>query len=350
MKSIFRLFFKIAAIIAGAVLLVGIFAQVRKAAPDEDDEEDQNEAIQMPSRVSIQNGETVLTLDAETQSRAGIAVTSLQTMSTGGQISAPATVLSAQDLVGLRNSYVAASTELEKAQANADVARREYERLKALYEKDQNASQKSLESAEGTLRSNQADVGAAGQALALAGDAVRQSWGDAVARWVAGDTPELKGILNQSDLLVQVTLPADEVRTAPRALILELPGSLRTRASLVSPLPRIDPRIQGLSFLYVAPNHPGLAPGSTLTARLAAGPSRTGVLVPEEGVVWWEGKAWVYQQTAPDRFIRRALPTTNPVPSGFLVTRGFDPGEKIVFSGAQSLLSEEFRSQIQPED
>lgn len=350
MRSMFKLFFRMAVVIAAAVLLVGIFARVRKAAPDADDEEDKNEAVQMPSRVSIQNGETVLTLDPGTQTRAGIVVCSLEKISSSAQVSAPATVLSAQDLVGLRNTYVAASAELEKAQANAEVAHKEYERLKALYEKDQNASQKDLESAEGSLRSSEADVGAAQQALALAGDAVRQNWGDAVARWVAGATPELKRILDQSDLLVQVTVPAGEVQAVPKALILELAGSLRTRGNFVSPLPRIDPRIQGLSFLYVTPDHAGLAPGSTLTAHLAAGHSRSGVLVPEQSVIWWQGKAWVYQQTAADRFIRRALPTGARVPSGFLETAGFHTGEKIVLDGAQSLLSEEFRSQIQPED
>jgi multidrug efflux system membrane fusion protein len=349
MKRTFKPFFRMAAATAAALALIGIFAQVRKATPDEDDEEE-NEAIHMPSRVSVQNGETVVTLDAETQARAGIAVAGLQTISTGGQVSAPATVISAQDLVGLRNSHVAASAELEKTLANADVARKEYERLKALYENGQNTSQKNLESAEGTLHSNEADVRAAEETLALSGDAVRQSWGDAVARWVTEDAPELKRVLDQSELLVQVTLPADEGRTPPHTLILEFSGAMRTQATLVSPFPRVDSRIQGLSFLYVARNHPGLAPGSTLTARLGAGPSRTGVLVPEQGVVWWQGKAWVYQQTAPDRFVRRALPTETPVGSGFLVTKGFGVGEKIVLNGAQSLLSEEFRSLIQPED
>jgi hypothetical protein len=333
-----------------ALVLAGVLAQVRNTAADEDDEEEKKAAVQMPSRVSVENGQTVLTLDAETQARAGIEVCSLERISTSGKITAPATVLSAQDLVGLRNNYVAASTELEKARANADVARKEYERLKVLYEEGQNTSQKSLESAEATLRSNEADVRAAGQALSLSGDAVRQSWGNGVAQWVTEDAPELRRVLDQSDLLVQVTLAADEVQAAPHALVLEFSGSMRAQATLISAFPRVDSRIQGLSFLYVAPNHPGLAPGSTLTARLAAGPTSRGVLVPEQGVVWWQGKAWVYQQTAPDRFVRRALSTETPVPSGFVVAKGFDSGEKIVLNGAQSLLSEEFRSLIQPED
>src|SRR6516165_7246267 len=145
-----------------ALVLAGVLAQVRNTAADEDDEEEKKAAVQMPSRVAVENGQTVLTLDAETQARAGIEVCGLERISAGGQITAPATVLSAQDLVGLRNNYVAAATELEKARANADVARKEYERLKGLYQNGQNTSQKNLEVAEGALRADEADVRAAG--------------------------------------------------------------------------------------------------------------------------------------------------------------------------------------------
>jgi hypothetical protein len=66
-----------------------------------------------------------------------------------------------------------------------------------------------------------------------------------------------------------------------------------------------------------------------------------GLIVPTPAVVWSEGKAWVYQQTATDRFARRAVPTDIPVKRGFFVTEGFSPGDKLVVQGAQALLSEE---------
>jgi hypothetical protein len=66
-----------------------------------------------------------------------------------------------------------------------------------------------------------------------------------------------------------------------------------------------------------------------------------GLIVPVSAVVWSEGKAWVYLQTAPDHFSRRVVHTGVPVEKGFFVTQGFTPGDRIVTQGAQALLSEE---------
>jgi hypothetical protein len=78
-----------------------------------------------------------------------------------------------------------------------------------------------------------------------------------------------------------------------------------------------------------------------LLAHLSVGSAMKGLIVPTSAVVWSEGKAWVYQQTAADRFTRRAVPTDIPVERGFFVTGGFSPGDKLVVQGAQALLSEE---------
>jgi hypothetical protein len=41
--------------------------------------------------------------------------------------------------------------------------------------------------------------------------------------------------------------------------------------------------------------------------------------------------------------------TDTPLPNGYFITSEFKPGDRILIRGAQFLLSEEFRSQIQPE-
>ncbi len=351
MKKSLRWAFGAAVVLVMAIILFRTFAQVRKDAPDQKDEEEEKErAIKTPSRVSIRNGQTVIALDPETQSRAGITVAPLEVVTTREQVTAPAVVLSAQELVSLRNNYIAALTRLEKARANVEVSQQESDRLKALYQDNQNASQKALQSAQGTLRSDQADAQAAQQDLALEAAALRQSWGRVVAKWVVDDPPSLNRVLEQHEFLVQVTLPAGVVSAAPTAISLEIPESGHTQARLISPFPRVDPRIQGVSFLYVMPNRLGLAPGLNLVARLSVGRLRRGVLVPRQAMVWWQGSAWVYQQTAPGHFARHQAPTDTPLESGVFVSRDFSPGDEIVIRGAQMLFSEEFRSQIQPED
>ena len=331
-----------------AVILARLIVPGRKAAADQDDD-DAEHAIKPPSRVSIQNGKTILTLDARTQSQAGVTVAPLKEVSSRGEMAAPAVVLSAQGLVSARESYTAEQINLEKARVSAGVAQEEYDRLKILYEGRQNASRKSLEAARGALRLDQADVAGAQRALALQADAVRQTWGGVIAKWVAANPASLNRVFNQSEFLVQVTLPAGAESRPPRRITLEIAGSTQIEARFISPFPQVDPRIQGVSLLYITPNRLGLAPGLNLLAHIPSGPQMRGVVIPESAIVWWQGNAWVYQQTAFGRFARRLVPTNTPLENGIFVSSGFSPGDQIVVRGAQSLLSEEFRSQIQPE-
>ena len=78
-----------------------------------------------------------------------------------------------------------------------------------------------------------------------------------------------------------------------------------------------------------------------LLAPLSVGRQVRGLIVPTSAVVWSEGKAWAYQQTASDRFARHIVPTEVPVERGFFVVQGFSPGDRLVIQGAQALLSEE---------
>ncbi len=138
-----------------------------------------------------------------------------------------------------------------------------------------------------------------------------------------------------------MTLPSESAFAPPKSISLELPGGSRTHASFVSAFRRVDPRIQGRSFLYLALGQPGLAPGLNLVARLSIGSPLRGVVIPASAVVWSEGKAWVYMQVSPDGFTRSAMATDVPVDDGFFAGGGFSSGDKIVTVGAQALLSEE---------
>src|SRR6516165_2943745 len=351
MSRTWQRLFALTVAVVMAVLMIRTFAHVPKNPSDQDEEEEKKEeAIKTPSRVSVRNRQTIITLDPETQSQIGITLAPLKAITTHQQITAPAVILSAQELVTARNNYVAAQTALEKARANVEVAEQESDRLKALYQDNQNASQKALQSAQGTLRSAQADAQAAQQDLALQAAALRQSWGDMIPKWLVGDPPQLDRVFNQRDFLVQVTVPAGVASTAPETASLELPGSGYTQARLISTFPRVDPRIQGASFLYLAQNHFALAPGLNVSARLPVGGLVRGVLVPQRSVVGWQGNAWVYEELSPGHFVRGEIATDTVLANGVIVSGGLSPGHRIVTTGAQALLSEEFRSLIQPED
>ena len=120
-----------------------------------------------------------------------------------------------------------------------------------------------------------------------------------------------------------------------------MPGGMRRQARLVSAYPRLDPRMQGRSFLYSASGRLGLSPGLNLVARLPVGNSLQGLVIPASAVVWSEGKAWAYVQVSPERFSRSPVTTDVPVDNGFFAAQGFSPGDRVVIVGAQALLSEE---------
>jgi len=75
----------------------------------------------------------------------------------------------------------------------------------------------------------------------------------------------------------------------------------------------------------------------------------TGVRVPATAIVWEGGKPWVYLQLDEERFARRAIESWHEMGDAWFVTGVLAPGERVVRTGAQMLLSEELRSQI-PEE
>ena len=83
-------------------------------------------------------------------------------------------------------------------------------------------------------------------------------------------------------------------------------------------------------------------------AFLPAEPKITGVIVPKSATVWWQGRAWAYLATGENTFTRREISTgqTSTDNSGYVVS-GLPAELQVVIKGAQALLSEEFRAQVQ---
>ncbi|HVA72468.1 MAG TPA: hypothetical protein VNF02_05095 [Candidatus Limnocylindrales bacterium] len=321
------------------LLLLAVSA--RRAAGDRNDKT----AASAPALVSIEDGETVVTLDAQTQARLGLLIAPLQPVTTHAELTALGIVLPVDQLSTLRTGFINARMALQKARVNADVTQKEYERLRTLYQDNQNASQKAVQAAEGAWRLDQADLLAAQQQLALQSTAARLRWGNVVAGWLAHDLPSLARLLTLRAVLVQVTPSSAEFPRPPRTVLLQMPNATTVRANLVSPFTQVNPQIQGMSFLYITAANPGLVPGMSLVASVPTGKTMHGVLVPRAAVVWFQGEAWVYLQTAPGQFTRREVSTSTPLKNGWFAGAPFAAGDKVVVRGAQMLLSEESRPQ-----
>lgn len=281
-------------------------------------------------------------LSKEELQKAGIRAAVAQPTSGHPKFEVLAAVLPVQDLFDLTTAFRAAQVQLQRAQISEHASRLEYERLRELNADDKNASDKAVQAAEAIFRSDQATLRNEEQTLRLAEATNLQHWGPIVSRWISSDSPALQGVLAGRDLLLQVTLPDGG---APSRSVLVPIGERTTEAHLLSASTRVDPRFQKQSFLYEVPALPELVPGMNLSAFAMLANVSTGFLVPRNAVLHWQGRTWVYVETASTTFTRREVTLDTPVPTGWLVRHELSKGDHIVITGAQQLLSQEFRAQ-----
>ena len=318
------------------------------AGRSEQTAEAKNEApVEAPSRVAWEDGKSVLTFDQQAQQANGIAVSALAGDRRRTEVKANAVVLQLQPLLDLKTSYNSALMDIAKARAAAQSSQTEYQRLRQLNQGGQNVSDKAVEAARAASESDAAVFENAEQSMAVLRSSLPLHWGPTLARWLEQGSPQLDELLTQRMVLLQVTAVNAGAWAAPAQATVELPDGHHGSVHLVSTLPQVDARLQAPSFLYAASAHSGLIPGISLSLFLPSGPARNGVLVPYPAIVWWQGRAWCYVEESPTKFTREEISTANPAPAGWFVSEGISPGSHVVTAGAQTLLSEEFRSQIQ---
>ncbi len=325
---------KLLLIVIAVAVLAGIVLAFLSGHKEAATEAEREKPVKAPTRVEMVNGENVVAFDAATRANSGVVLGRLAATTNRLQLRAYGIVVDLQELTDLRNS-------IESANAALEVAQKDYERVKMLYDKNQNVSQKVLQTAEGTLRTDEANAHAA-QAVAL------QHWGGVLAGWLAHDAPEFEQLRLLTTLLVQATLsPGQTMTAAPQTASIQTAERRLIEAKFISLAPRTDPKIQGQSFFYsVLGDEGSLLPGMNVTVLLPAGEPARGVVVPDSAVVWLQGKPWVYVQIAPDKFARREISTDQPVNGGWFQPKGFAGGGEFISQGPQALLSEEFRAQI----
>jgi hypothetical protein len=252
-------------------------------------------------------------------------------------------VIPAEGLNASSKSYVTSLAGLEKAKAALNASEKEYARMKVLNESSKNVSDRSLQAAAAQLAADRAEEVHARVTLQSLKDAASLEWGPVLAGWIFDHSPSLRRLLEAQDVLVQITLPpAARIKGIPKEIRIEAPAGGPVSAKFVSRSTRTDPKIQGISFLYLASAASGhLLPGMDVTAEMPSGGAEEGFSVPLSAVVWFQDRAWVYIKKSETGFERVEVPTSDPVTQGYFVPGVFSPGDQLVVKGVQALLSAE---------
>ncbi|MFE1600004.1 efflux RND transporter periplasmic adaptor subunit [Methylobacterium sp. ID0610] len=297
------------------------------------------------SRAAVEEGRSIVKLGPAERRQIGVETVTLRSTRHREERQAYGAVLDLARVTDLTNSYASARAQLMTAQARLEVSRSAYQRAKAL---GPYATAVQVESAEGTFRTDDASLAAAESQLRTLAATAQQEWGPVLGRAIVERSALVTGLIERARFLVQVTLPPGEsVGQPPVTAYAELPPqSARVPLDYVSPATRTDQRIQGLSYFYTVAGDSGFLPGMSSLVFVPSAKSVSGVAVPEDAIVHWQGGAWFYRSVGPDAFARHPLDTGGPMSDDSFVVAGLPDETEIVLRGAQALLSEEMKSQL----
>ncbi|MBF6568800.1 MAG: hypothetical protein IVW54_07990 [Candidatus Binataceae bacterium] len=332
-----RLIAAVTAMLTVAVVLLWLFAA---GGPDTDDDEDQVTAT-TPILSHASNGDVVVTLKPNQQTHINLRTAMLAPVNRERQAIAYGVILDPVPLAAL-------DARLASDRAALEASRAEFTRAQLLHSEKQNVSLKEFQSARATFQSGQVQLNLLNQRMA-------DEWGSAIAAMPQTQRAKLiDNLISREEAIIQVSIPARQSlgQAADSAEVTVLGAQAQPLlASAIWPAPSVDPNLQGQGFLMrVKTQGFPLRPGAAVSARLESSSADRGVVVPSAAVVRTGEAAWAYVQVTPTQFERRRLAGGTMTAGGWFVMRDFAPGDRVVIAGAQVLLSEEFKSEIQVED
>ncbi len=330
------------------------------------------------SRVRVDGGITTIELSATEQTNSGITTVKLAETLHRSEVTAYGSVVSVQDISRDVQNFEAGKAQLAKAKENFLLSRKNFDRIKSLYEKNL-ASEQDFQSAQAAFLSDQADENSAQSNLNSLKSSIVEQWGDEISRWIFNGTSQLQRILSLDDKLIQISFPPDETDSGNSRLGSTKSGQVGDEASRQASTQK-QGKIPGkiyvqtatgnnkkiscrfvsaghltnlqfqTSTLYYISSDASLNAGMNVKAFLPVGKELEGVFVPDSSVVWWQGKTWIYVEKSPGKFIRVGINTDNKSGDNYFVPQNqgiINPEVRVVKSGAQLLLSEEFHPQVQ---
>jgi len=313
------------------------------------------EEIETPSRVANQEGITVITISPATQVQSEIRTTALQASSHQASISTYGSVISIDSLIDLRTRYLAAQSDIQVLRTSLAQNKQEYARLHALNQDDKNVSDKVVAAAAANIKADEARIAAAESGSRNIADSMRQTWGEVLTKHAISQNSSalLQNLIAGKEVLVQTTLPFDAAEPRDNSSIMIAPTAAPShtiKAYYISRAPISNSTIQGKTYFYTAKSTE-LRAGMQVNALSAtSNKSSSGVLIPNNAIVWYSGKPWVYQKTGNDKFSRLPVNTDVEIDNGWFYHGSLKANDHVVTSGAQLLLSEEFKSQITNEN
>ncbi len=353
-------------IVIQTLLIIGLFWVLIFYAKDEFEtyQSSQGEEIESSSHITENAGVNIVSLSPATQQNSGITTAKLNSASFQGEIKSFGNVASIDSLMEAKAKFLSLKTNIDISRSGSSQNIKQYHRLKALNEDDKNVSDLAVQEALALVNSDKANVTSSELQLKNLYINTKLQWGEALAKLAFEDklAPHLARLLDRRNVLIQVSLPLNTATPKVGSTINVTPLNESTstiKAIYVSPASTSDSSGFGKTFYYSAPADL-LRIGMRVNVNIAnnASAAASGVIIPNTAVVWYAGKPWAYfkqnkNKAELDQFVRKPISTDSEVDSGIgngWFNKSVDENSEVVVSGAQLLLSEEFKYLIKNEN
>jgi len=330
-------------------LIACLSSHLAYAVPDDDDKPQASAG----KTEAVPGDSANIRLDPKAQQLAGIKTQRLQAVQQQPEFTAYGTALGLERLLQLRQQYLAAHAQQDSAKAKYTEAHLNLTRTQNLHTQDI-VSTRRLQEQQAQWQADKANLDASGYQQQSILAASRLEWGNTLTEWfVQTQGKAAEPFMARASQLLQITLPANTSLSPDiRGIYIDERGQRHTavKATLISAAPQVDPISQGERYFFKTEGR-RMPFGAHVTAWIAAdGQQTTGVVIPESALVRHMGQAFVFIKTADDEFSRRALPQFTPGKHGYFATGSLQPGDEIVTTGAQTLLSQQLKNLIPSED
>ena len=343
----------LAIIILQSVLIIGLLWLIIFLGKDEIFKNESEEVEESMSFVSSDN--KVITLSEKLIKNSGIKIQKISESKERPLYSSYGYVVNLRNLINFKTKYENLNFNLNQLNEQLNEKINHFKKLESLNNDNKIIADSVIHENEIEINNLQNDLQIVKNNKRNLLDVIYHEWGHSFKKLIANPNESiLSNIFDSRSRLVKITITNDQIKK-------ELPSKLlvfsinepeaRYEANFISEAPIGDKNIQGKSYYYLVPNSKLMIESkiNSLT-KLNYDSSIKKFYAPRSAIIWNNGKPWIYKAINKNSFLRQALSTMDEVKDGWIIEFNKTPPKSIVISGAQLLLSEEYKHLIKNEN